>query len=68
MVCLDEKALFEKAIGGFSKFALLIGQVLNLKPVNILAMMLAILFTWNQLIGQLHFAKLSWTVKSLGVI
>ena len=23
MVCLDEKALFEEAIGGFSKFALL---------------------------------------------
>ena len=24
MVCLDEKALFEEAIGGFSEFALLI--------------------------------------------
>ena len=37
-------------------------------PEVITFFLLAILFTWNQLIGQLNFAKLSWTIKSLGGI
>ena len=32
-------------------------------PEVITFFLLAILFTWNQLIGQLHYAKLSWTIN-----